>query len=227
MIVFYTNSTEDVLLAAVVKHNNPGAILREYTGNQDLLSIAKMHNEFYFIRVKDYKQAILKKYKSPNWMKNKNNTCFIQQVLAHNESNSHEIIQYLALNLFNPEKLFYSSSERTIMFQRRAKEVNRELNAFKRGSKKEYRNDILFMNINPKHNITKLLVEDLTDSHIEPFVVLRGEKAVVGNADLLGFENNIVKMKRYEAYKLRKKTIIIAPTIKKIRSSVITRLCEF
>lgn len=219
MIIFYTKTTNDIILASVVKHFNPNAILREYTDNQDILSIAKIHNETNFVRVKDFARAIEANYDIPNWLRNETIKNYIKRVLCHKNTSSIELISHLAEYLFKPEMALYSSIDRTVSFQQRIEEVNKEVSVLKRLAPREYRNDILFIKSNSEHNIIELLAEEFKENFAEPFVVLSNEDAILCNAESLGFEKDSVKLTRFDAFKLRKPLVVKITNPKTIASA--------
>ncbi|PIU88344.1 hypothetical protein COS64_04195 [archaeon CG06_land_8_20_14_3_00_37_11] len=227
MIIFYAKNAEDVILSSILKHYNPDALLREYSDNTDVICIAKMHNDSHFIRVKDYKIAILSNYTYPVWIKNDSRVKFVELILAHKHTSPHELINFLAEHLFHPEELFYSSLDRTRMFKTRINEVLKELNTFKRLSRKFIKNDILYYEINPEHNIAELFTNDLRKNVTEPFIVLKGDEAIIANAEELGFKKDVVKTSRFDAFRI-KRAECVKPFRKKIINPTLpTRICEF
>ncbi|MBN1924105.1 MAG: hypothetical protein JW791_05105 [Nanoarchaeota archaeon] len=227
MIIFYTPNVEEVILASIVKHFNPTALLREYKDNNDIISIATMHDDTHFIRIKDYKLAILNKYDFPAWIKNDSRVKFVELVLAHSKTTTNEVITYLAKYLFNPEQLFHGSIDKLVEFKNRAAQVINELKVFKRAAKHYNKKGVNYYEINPHHKITHLMLKELIEENPEPVIVLNKDEAAAGNAELLGFNNNIENMNRYDAFKV-KKTVSIKPAVKKIIIPTIAkRICEF
>ena len=227
MIIFYTKDAEEVVLASIVKHSNPNSMLVEYSDNTDILRIAKIHNDPHFVRIKDYKLAIINKYEFPSWIKNESRLRFIELVLANEDTVSNELVTHLAKNLFNPELLFYSSLDKTLLFKNRAMQVINELGIFKKHGRKFYSNGLLHYEINPKNDISLLFVKDLMETIYEPFIVLNGNAALVGNAEFLGFSKNIVDLSRYDALKLKKTLIVKAAKRQEVKATIPTRICEF
>ncbi len=229
MIIFYRKTVDEVVLASIVKHYNPSAILREYSDNQDVIGIAKIHNEANFIRVKDFKEAIKKNYRTPDWIQNRNLTLFVKKALSHRLTDSFDVVSHLAEYLYHPEKLFYSSIDKAVILQQRVKEISRELSMQKRLMRKEYREGILFIDARSEHEILDLLLDDLKTCYEEPFVLLCNDKAAVANAALLGFDKDTVRMTRFDAYKLRKPAVIVklAQAKNRIPAGIVTHLCEF
>ncbi|VVB75469.1 Uncharacterised protein [Candidatus Tiddalikarchaeum anstoanum] len=228
MIIFYRKCVEDIILASVVKHHNNNAILREYSDNQDLLNIAKIYEDINFVRVKDFKKAIEQNYGIPSWLKNEKIITIIKNVLSHKDSNSTEVITHLAENLRYPERTLYGNTEKSVVFQRRNEIVNKEVVFQKRFATREYRNDILFIAIDSEHDIIEQVFEEFKDSTSEPFVILQKDDAILGNAELLGFFADNVKLNRFDAFQLRKPVIInVVNNKNNTPTTTITRLCEF
>ena len=116
MIIFYTLNYEEVILAGILKYYNPNALIREYFQNENIIQIAKIHNEKNFIKIKDYKLAILNRYKFPSWIKNDKKLKFYELLLNSNNIKSEEIVTHIAKYLFNPEELFNGYNDKTINF---------------------------------------------------------------------------------------------------------------
>jgi hypothetical protein len=228
MIIFYTKSTDDIILASVVKHYNPGAILKEYSDNEDILSISKIHSDTNFIRVKDFKNAIERNYSVPKWLYNESIKNMIRRLLCHKNTNTIEVVSHLASYLTRPEIAFYSSIDKSVLFQNRLAEINRELGVLKRSSPREYRNDLLFLKADSEHDLSLLLAEELSLDYSEPLVVLSKESAVLVNASLLGFDKDIVSMSKFDSLKLRKPVLVKVSVSKNMAdSSVATKLFSF
>lgn len=127
MIIFYTLNYEDVILTGILKYYIPTALIREYSQNENIIQIAKIHNEKNFIKIKEYKLAILNRYKFPSWIKNDKKLKFYELLLNSNNIKSEEIITHIAKYLFNPEELFHGYNDKTILFKKEVKKVINEL----------------------------------------------------------------------------------------------------
>jgi hypothetical protein len=227
MIVFFSKNAEDVMLAAIIKHYNPSATMRLYENNEDLLSIAKMHDESNFFRIKDYRLAIINQYEFPDWAKDDSKLRFIELVLAHKKTNVYSLICHLAEYLFNPEKLFYSSLDKTVMFKDNAMQVIKELGIFKRHSKQFMKNGIIYYEINPENDISELFAKSMQKKCYEPFVILNKDNALIFNAKKAGFMEDSASLSRFDALKLKKNITINAPSKKLIKETLATKIIEF
>jgi len=227
MIVFFTNNAEEVMLSAVIKHFNPSAILRQYESNEDIILIAKMYDEPNFFRIKDYKLAIINQYDFPDWMKDDSKLRFIELVIANKNTNVYSFINHLAQYLFEPEKLFYSSLVKTVMFKDNALQVINELGIFKRFKKSYSKNGIIYYEINPIHNITLLYSKSLLKKCSEPFVVLNNNHAVLLNARKAGFSEDLVNLSRFDALKIKRVISIISPLKNQVKGTVATKIIEY
>ncbi|MFA5333159.1 MAG: hypothetical protein WC376_01550 [Candidatus Nanoarchaeia archaeon] len=227
MIVFFTDNAEEVMLSAVIKHFNPSAILRQYESNEDILLIAKMYDEPNFFRIKDYKLAIINQYDFPDWMKDDSKLRFIELVIANKNTNIYSFINHLAQYLFEPEKLFYSSLDKTVMFKDNALQVINELGIFKRFKKSYSKNGIIYYEINPIHNITLLYSKSFLKKCSEPFVVLNNNDAVLLNARKAGFSEELVNLSRFDALKIKRVISISSPLKNQVKDTVATKIIEY
>ncbi|MDD2678739.1 MAG: hypothetical protein PHT91_03420 [Candidatus Nanoarchaeia archaeon] len=227
MIVFFAKDAEEVVLASIIKHYNPSATMRMYEQNEDLISLAKIHNEPNFLRIKDYKTAIINRYNFPEWIKNDSKIRFIELVIAHKNTNIYSLVKHLAEYLFSPEKLFYSSLDRTVMFKDNAMQVMRELGVFKKFKNSWKKNGIHYYEINPEHDILELYSSTLLKKCSEPFAVLCKNKAIVMNAKKAGFIEDKALISRYDALNI-KKEVLVNPAVKKsIKPTIATKIIEF
>lgn len=227
MIVFFAKDAEEVVLASIIKHFNPSAMLRLYEKNEDLLSIAKIHNEPNFLRIKDYRLAIISQYDFPDWIKDDSKIRFIELVIANKNTNIYSLINHLAENLFSPEKLFYSSLDKSVMFKDNAMQVINELGIFTRFKKSFVKNGLIYYEINPEHDILELYAKGLLRKTSEPFVVLNSSQSLVMNAKKAGFKEDKAYLSRYDALRI-KREIIVSPAIKNsIKSTIATKIIEF
>jgi hypothetical protein len=228
MIVFFSKDAEEVMLAGAIKHYNPSAILRLYENNEDLLAIAKMHNESNFLRIKDYKMSIINSYEMPSWAKDDSKLRFIELSIANRNTNIYSFINHLAEHFFNPEKLFHSALDKTVMFKDNAMQVITELGVFLRNNKHFTKNGIIYYEINPIHDISIVYSKSLLKKHQgEPFIILQEDKATAFNAKKLGFNEDKAVLERFEALKL-KKIIKIQPTIRSIiKETLATKISEY
>jgi hypothetical protein len=227
MIVFFTKYAEEVMLTAVIKHFNPSAIMRQYESNEDILNIAKMYDEPNFFRIKDYKLAIINNYDFPEWAKDDSKLRFLELVIANKNTNIYSLINHLAEYLFEPEKLFYSSLDKTVMFKDNALQVINELGIFKRFKKSFARNGIIYYEINPQHNITELYSRSILKKCLEPFAVLNGDEALLLNAKKAGFAEDSVNLNRFEALKIKRVIAINSPVRNQIKSTIATKIIEY
>jgi hypothetical protein len=227
MIIFFTKNAEEIMLSAVIKHFNPSAILRQYESNEDILSIAKMYDEPNFLRIKDYKLSIINQYDFPDWSKDDSKLRFIELVIANNNTNIYSFINHLANYLFMPEKLFYSSLDKTVMFKDNAMQVITELGIFKRFKKNYEKNGIIYYEINPIHDISRLYSKMILKKCLEPFVILNKNKALVTNAKKAGFNEDIVNLSRIEALMIKREIIITIPIKNQIKDTVATKIIEY
>lgn len=227
MIVFFSKNAEEVMLSAVIKHFNPSAILRQYENNEDILNIAKMYDEPNFFRVKDYKLAIINQYDFPDWAKDDSKLRFIDLVIANKNTNIYSLINHLAEYLFEPEKLFYSSLDKAVMFKDNALQVINELGIFKRFNKSFARNGIIYYEINPIHDISMLYSKIILKKCNLPFVILNGDNALLCNAKLAGFKNDYINLTRFDSLKIKREISISAPSKNQVKSTVATKIIEY
>jgi hypothetical protein len=227
MIVFFAKNAEEVMLCAVIKHFNPSAILRQYEHNEDILAIAKMHGEPNFFRIKDYKLAIISRYDFPDWAKDDSKIRFIELVIANKNTNVYSLINHLAEYLFMPEKLFYSSLDKTILFKDNAMQVINELGIFKRFKKSYAKNGIIYYEINPQHDITELFSKSILKRYSEPFIVLNRDEALLLNAKKAGFNDDSVNLSRFDALKIKKGIAISSPVKNQVKGTIATKIIEY
>ncbi|MDD4353223.1 MAG: hypothetical protein PHN56_02060 [Candidatus Nanoarchaeia archaeon] len=227
MIVFFSKDAEEVMLAAIIKHYNPSAIMRLYENNEDLLSIAKIYNESNFFRIKDYKLAIINQYDFPEWIKDDSKLRFIELVIANNKTNIYSLINHLAEYLFSPEKLFYSSLDKTVMFKDNAMQVINELGIFKRFNKSFTKNGIIYFEINPEHDIIRLYSKSISKKCNEPFAVLNGDNALISNAKKAGFKDDIITLNRFDALRIKREIKVSMPLKNQLKGTVATKIIEY
>jgi len=227
MIVFFSKDAEEVMLAAVIKHFNPSAMLRQYEKNEDILIIAKMYDEPNFFRIKDYKLAIINQYDIPDWAKDDSKIRFIELVIANKNTNIYSFINHLASYLFNPEILFYSSLDKTVMFKDNAMQVIKELGIFKRFKKSFTKNGIIYYELNPEHDIMELYSKSVQKKCSEPFAVLNNDRAMLCNARKAGFNEDKVLLSRFDALKIKRRIIISSPSRNQVKNTVATKIIEY
>ncbi len=219
MILFYKREAEEIVLAAIVNHHNKKVLLKEYKDNKDILSISKLYKDDNFLRVGDFKEAILRTYNYPNWVESKDKLDFLKLVVAHKDIDTSKLIAFISNYLFSPEVIFHSFLDESVRYREMASEVIKELDAFRRVTPPILRNEIKFFDINPKHEIAYLFAEHKSNELDEPFIVLNGNSAVVWRAKELGMEKDVVIMSRFDAFKLRK--------VKKRPKLIATTIFEF
>lgn len=186
-----------------------------------------MHEDIHFVRVKDYKLGILNKYRFPAWVKNDSRMKYLNLLLAHKDTESVEVVKYYGEHLFHPENLFHSSLDQTRLYNNRVQEVLNELNAFKRLSNGFKHKSITFHDINPEHDIQRLFLNYLMEKMEEPVIVLKGKKALVGNARELGFGKEFVETNRFKAFQLNKIKLVKPAKRRLIKTTNATKICEF
>jgi len=208
MIVFYRKNHADIILAAIIKHYNPDTIIKEYSDNKQVLSFAKSQNNHSFLRVNDWSEAIMIKYKTPSWIHNNYRQDFIKNLLCHKDVETGKVVNFIALNLFNPENIFEAYTEEVITMREMVEQVKKEITLFRQNIDKKVKDGIIYVNINPVHNIADIMAEELMDDCTLPLIIFQGDYAVVGNAEQLGFKTDFVKTTRYEALRIKKEIVV-------------------
>ena len=227
MIIFYQRKADDVMLASVLKHYNPNAIIREYEDNSDVLRISKIHRESNFIRVSDYKSAIMKTYKCPRWINDELKKRFIELLLCHKNIDTNKLVEFLSENLFFPELVFFDYTDASVEYKSMVAEVVNELEAFRRLSAPFLKNKIIFYDINPEHNIMEVFAKSKAEEIDAGFVVLCGDKAIVMNAKDLGFQKEMARISRFDAFRLRRKIKILKVKRNKVIKTIAKTIYEF
>jgi hypothetical protein len=227
MIIFFTTNPEEVMLASVLKHFNEQALLIEYKNNDNIINIAKMYEESNFIRIKEYKLAILNQYDIPEWMKDDSKYRFIELILANKRTNIISLINHLASHLFEPEKLFYGALDKTVCFKDNALQAMKELNIFKRFSKIFMKNSIKYYEFNSEHNIIELFAKDMAKKENDSFVVINNDEAIVANARKIGFNEDFARLNKYDALRLTRRVFVNIPEKMMVKKTIATKIIEF
>ncbi len=220
MILFYKRDAEEIVLSAIVNHHNKKILLKEYVNNKDILAISKLYKDNNFLRVSDFKEAILKTYPYPKWIHSKDKIDFLKLVVAHCELDSLELISFISKYLFSPEVIFHSYLDESVKYREMASEVIKELDAFRRVTPPTIKNGITFFEINPIHKIERLFAEHKSNEVDGPFVVLNNDLALVWRAKELGLDRDVVELSRFDAFRLRK-------VKRKIKKLIATTIFEF
>ena len=144
----------------------------------------------------------------------------IEGFLKYNDS-------FIAKNLFNPENIFEAYTEEVINLKEKAEQVEKEINVFKQKSERKIKNGIIYMEINPTHNIGRIIVNDVAEDCTLPVIILQENNAFIGNAEQLSFKKKFVKTNRYEALRMKKEIIIQKPAAQKIAATRNTTLLQY
>ncbi len=227
MILFYKKKASDVILTSIIKHYNPEWFVKKYENNKEVLKIAKMNNTYNFIRVSDYKKAILNKYHTPKWIKNSHRKEFIEKLLCHRKTNSKELINFISKNLFKPENIFEAYTEEVISMKEKVNKIEKEIVVFEQKKKRKIRNGILYLDINPTNNIGGIIADNLAKEYNLPIIILQKNEAFIKHAEQLGFKKNKIKTNRYKALKMKKEIVVEKPVSRKVINTKNTTLLQY